>query len=190
MCWNSASSIYNTSSCKLYRSIFTSPDDFLKNLSTDNLNIIRDQYGMIYASECPKDIRPLESNAMCFDYDYNYDKIKLNYSLSNNMPEFIVPGTNEKILPSKAEYEIEVQKSKDTIIAPSQFKNTAVIQESALKSAIVNSTDKIFTTADIQNMASQYIGNSSLFFEKIFFYVFAKIVGCCANRWPNNNSSI
>ena len=159
MCWNSASSIYNTSSCKLYRSIFTSPDDFLRNLSTDNLNIIRDQYGMLLASECPKDIRPLESNSMCFDSDYTYDKIKLNYSLSNSETEYVPPGSTTPIALSKKDYDIQVQAAKDIIISPSQFKNTSVIQENNITATVMNSTNRVYTPSDIQQLAKTYNNN-------------------------------
>jgi hypothetical protein len=53
-CWDTNNAIYNTDSCRLYRNIFNQDKTTLFDaLSAENLDYIKNKYGLIYPKECP-----------------------------------------------------------------------------------------------------------------------------------------
>lgn len=76
-CWDTTSTLYNSESCKLYRSIFGTRDNFLNFLSVEDLEYIKKKYNLLTLDECPKDIVQKPGFAKTSYTDYDYDKLKV-----------------------------------------------------------------------------------------------------------------
>lgn len=76
-CWDTTSSLYNSESCKLYRSIFGTRDNFLNFLSVEDLEYIKKKYNLLTLDECPKVIDQKPGFAKTSYPDYDYDKLKV-----------------------------------------------------------------------------------------------------------------
>lgn len=80
-CWDTASTLYNTDNCKLYRKMFS--DDQTINyddLTAEEIEYIKKKFGLIYPHECPSLVdkpKYIQNNYPKYDWD------KLKVSLEN-----------------------------------------------------------------------------------------------------------
>lgn len=77
-CWDNTSTVYNTESCKLYRSIFGTKENFLNFLSVEDLEAIKKKYNLLSVDECPKEINQKPGFAKNTYTEYDYNKLKVN----------------------------------------------------------------------------------------------------------------
>lgn len=85
-CWDTNSPLYNSESCKLYRSIFGSRENVLNYLSADDIEYIKKKYKLMTPEECPKDVVKAPTFANNTYTDYDYDKLKVKLEDSDSHP--------------------------------------------------------------------------------------------------------
>lgn len=88
-CWNTSIAEYNTTSCKLWRGIFTPDKSMLDNLSQDELNYIKTKYALLRPEDCPKPVIPetscVNEKLIKNSYsEYDYNKIKIDPTTFSN----------------------------------------------------------------------------------------------------------
>lgn len=83
-CWNKTSPDYVTTSCKMYRGIFTPDKTIYDNMSQDDLNYIKHKYSLLRPEDCPKPVIPdvkscINENLVKNSYlEYDFNKIKID----------------------------------------------------------------------------------------------------------------
>lgn len=77
-CWDTSSSMYNTDTCRLYRSIFSNEKSSLYDgMSSDDIEYIKKKFGLINPQECPAPIKKPEIITNTYpDYDWNKLKVE------------------------------------------------------------------------------------------------------------------
>lgn len=97
-CWNTSSSDYNTTSCKMYRGIFDPDRTVYDNLSQDDLNYIRQKYTLIRPEDCPKPVVPdvkscVNENLIKNNYlEYDFNRIKIDPKSLDKLGPSTKPG--------------------------------------------------------------------------------------------------
>lgn len=93
-CWDVKGTMYNTSSCKLFRGLFGEDKACIDNLSEEDILYIKQKYKLLDIEECPKDIK----NTRTYNNTYNeYDYEKLKISLDDNKTTLPVQTGNSDI---------------------------------------------------------------------------------------------
>lgn len=126
-CWDRAAAIYNTESCRMYRSIFDKDDGgFLKFLTVADLEFIKKKYKLIAVDECP---RHLDKHELLKNEYSEYDLAKLKVDgipgAKPTMPKLDKEGTtcaNGKPIDKEAE-KLMVKRPSDDINTMTDFYN-------------------------------------------------------------------
>lgn len=80
-CWDVKGTMYNTSSCKLFRGLFGEEKACIENLSEEDLLYVKQKYKLLDIEECPKNVKNTKHHKNTYS-DYDYEKLKIN--LDNN----------------------------------------------------------------------------------------------------------
>lgn len=148
-CWDKNSSYYNTDSCKLYRSIFGSKDNYLNYLSIDDLDYIKKKYKLLTLDECPKDLKVPEMQTNKYQ-DYDYNKLKIDTA-----EEYIRTTPQCKASPQQDENR-DPNLDKITIkkpVIPENVINDLYVKDPNVESAVSQKTIAESKLKDIQDMA-------------------------------------
>lgn len=96
-CWDTTSAAYNGETCRTYRQLFSGDkkESCIDTLTNDDIEFIKNKYGFIYPSECPKVIK--EPKLIKNSYDtYDWNKLKVDsddtrirsvYQIDENLDE-------------------------------------------------------------------------------------------------------
>lgn len=88
-CWDTSSSIYKTENCRIYRSIFSGErTSAFESLTAEDLDYIKNKYGLIYPHECPTLIKKPNFIQNTYQkYDWNKLKVYLDTNDRSTGPD-------------------------------------------------------------------------------------------------------
>lgn len=78
LCWNVKATASKMKECRLYRNIFSEEDDFLKNLTPEELEKVKEKYNLYDIDSCPKPLKANKLESTVYK-DYDYERMKVKY---------------------------------------------------------------------------------------------------------------
>jgi hypothetical protein len=99
LCWDQSKSAFNTDSCKMFRSIFSSKNEIIQNIKQDDLNEIMSKHDLVYKKDCPSgcSVNELKQAVECQAppkenkyVEYDFDKMKVKMPSNTDITTFKV----------------------------------------------------------------------------------------------------
>jgi hypothetical protein len=105
-CWDTSSSLYNTESCRMYRSLYSGErTSCLEGLTAEDLEYIKNKYGLISPHECPTAIKKPDFIKNTYQkYDWNKLKVYMD-------PQDKTTGGDNKVRPMYPEDDVARSKA-------------------------------------------------------------------------------
>lgn len=164
-CWDTKQVMYNTNSCKIFRSLFGDNNACITNLSEDDIQFIKSKHKLITVDECPKDIEVPKNKKNKYE-DYDFERLKINIDSSqykNNMvlPKIEVDNTTISKNIQKESENIDVNTSPGSNINITQKYNETMNGDSIDKDV----NDMIYNTRNNSNEQKHIEGPNQGFYN-------------------------